>query len=150
MNQLAKFKLLSVAPWLLALNILFPSLALCKLTGSLSEEAIVQRLQPMGQVNVVGMPVLGSEAAVPAMSVGVGGPEKIYDNNCKVCHGVGLAGAPKFGSKADWQPRIAQGLDVLYKTAWTGIRAMPPKGNCLQCTEEDIKKTVDYMVNAAK
>ncbi len=124
-------------------------MAMCKLTGSLSEQAIAERLQPMGQVNILGMPAAGTEVA-PTVVVGVGGPEKIYENNCKLCHASGLAGAPKFGNKADWQPRVAQGMETLYKTAWTGIRAMPPKGNCLQCTEEAIKKTVDYMVNAAK
>ena len=36
---------------------------------------------------------------------------KVYTTVCSVCHAAGLAGAPKYGDKAAWKPRIAQGLD---------------------------------------
>lgn len=124
------------------------SLALAKLSGSLSADAIQKRLRPMAEVNVI-----GAEAAA-AQTAAAGGatitPQNIYDNNCKMCHGTGIAGAPKFGDKADWAPRISQGLDTLVKAAITGIRAMPPKGNCLKCTPEEIKATVEYMLHAAE
>lgn len=126
--------------------LLLSPLAIAKLTGSLSADAIAERLKPAGKVNVAGAVAVDPNAPV----VGVGGPKDIYASNCKMCHQTGLAGAPKFGNKADWAPYIKQGLDVLVKNAWTGIRAMPPKGNCLQCTEDDIKQTVEYMVNSAK
>jgi len=128
-----------------SLAILIP-IAAAKLTGSLSEDAITERMQPMGKVNVENAGATNAPAAV----AGVGGPKDIFEHNCKMCHATGLAGAPKFGNKADWAPRIAQGEDTLVKAAISGIRAMPPKGNCLQCTEADIKATVEYMINAAK
>lgn len=118
------------------------------LTGSLSVEAITKRLQPMAQVNVEGADAAASQQATAI--VGVGGPKDIYERNCKMCHQTGLAGAPKLGNKADWAPRISLGLDALAKSAWTGIRAMPPKGNCLQCTEADIKATVEFMIESSK
>jgi cytochrome c5 len=131
----------------LLLLVLIP-FAYAGLSGSLSVEAITKRLEPMAQVNVD-----GADAAVGTASaamVGVGTPKDIYENNCKMCHQTGLAGAPKMGAKGDWAPRITQGLDVLVKNAWVGIRAMPPKGNCLKCTEADIKATVEYMLEASK
>lgn len=126
------------------------SIAIAKLSGSLSAEAITERLKPMGQVSITGEPAAGAAGAVTTAAAGVGTPQQIYENNCKMCHATGLAGAPKFGNKEDWAPRIAQGLDTLVKAAISGIRAMPPKGNCLKCTPEDIKATVEYMVHAAQ
>jgi len=124
------------------------TLVIAKLSGSLSVEAITERLKPMAEVNIIGAPAPGSQPV--AVTAGVGGPKDIYENNCKMCHQTGVAGAPKFGDSKDWAPRISQGLDTLVQAAWTGIRAMPPKGNCLKCTQEDIKATVGYMVDAAK
>lgn len=123
------------------------SLAIAKLSGSLAPDAIAERLQPMGQVNVIGA---SAASAQPSAAANAMTPANIYENNCKMCHGSGVAGAPKFGNKADWAPRIALGLDTLVKAAITGIRAMPPKGNCLKCTPEEIKATVEYMIHAAE
>lgn len=131
--------------WGVALTV--TSVAIAKLSGSLAPDAISERLKPMGQVNIIGV----SSEAQPATSGGATlTPAQIYDNNCKMCHQTGLAGAPKFGNKGDWEPRIAQGVDTLVKAAITGIRAMPPKGNCLNCTSDEIKATVEYMVHAAQ
>ena len=35
----------------------------------------------------------------------------LYTQVCQACHAAGVAGAPKFGDKAAWAPRIAQGID---------------------------------------
>ena len=64
--------------------------------------------------------------------------------------GAGLAGAPKFKDKADWAPRIADGMDLLVKRAIEGYKAMPPKGSCSTCSDEEIKKAVEYMVSNAQ
>lgn len=122
------------------------SLAVAKLTGSLAPDAIEKRLQPMAQVNVVGAQATTTQPGVSTTMT----PKDIYDQNCKMCHQTGLAGAPKFGNHADWAPRIAQGLDTLVNAAINGIRAMPPKGNCLKCTPDEIKATVEYMLHAAE
>ncbi|HMU88053.1 MAG TPA: c-type cytochrome, partial [Agitococcus sp.] len=76
--------------------------------------------------------------------------EDVYKAVCAMCHGAGVAGAPKFGDKAAWKARIAQGTPVLYDHALKGIRAMPAKGTCATCTEKEIKNAVDYMVSKAK
>ncbi len=74
----------------------------------------------------------------------------IYDTRCSACHAAGVAGAPKFGDKAAWAPFIATGMDAMMAVALKGKGAMPPKGGCMDCTDAQIKSTIEYMVNAAK
>ena len=69
---------------------------------------------------------------------------------CVACHGTGLAGAPKFGDKAAWAPRLKAGMPAVYEIALKGKGAMPPKGGNLSLSDADVKAAVDYMVNAAK
>ncbi|ARP83824.1 cytochrome c5 family protein [Bordetella genomosp. 8] len=76
--------------------------------------------------------------------------EKLYKTTCFACHGAGVAGAPKFGSKADWDKYIQTGMDTMVKTAITGKGAMPPKGGAANASEADIRAAVEYMVQAAK
>jgi cytochrome c5 len=75
---------------------------------------------------------------------------KVYSTVCTVCHAAGLAGAPKYGDKAAWKPRIAQGLPTLHEHALKGIRAMPPKGGNPALSDADVSAAVDYMVNHSK
>lgn len=78
--------------------------------------------------------------------------EKLYNATCKTCHEAGIAGAPKFGDKAAWKDRIAQGKDVLYKHSIEGYTGkggvMPPKGGSTASNDE-MKAAVDYMVAKA-
>lgn len=73
----------------------------------------------------------------------------LYTQACAVCHGAGVAGAPKLGDKAAWAPRIAQGLDTLVANAIKGKNAMPPKGGS-NASEAEIRAVVSYMVGQAK
>ena len=84
-------------------------------------------------------------AAAPAANVG----ETRYKETCFACHATGVAGAPKFGDKAAWAPRIATGMDTLVAKAISGLGAMPPRGGS-NATDAEIKATVAYMVDAAK
>jgi cytochrome c5 len=84
-------------------------------------------------------------AAAPAANVG----ETRYKETCFACHATGVAGAPKFGDKAAWAPRIATGMDTLVSAAIHGLNAMPPRGGS-NASDAEIKATVEYMVNAAK
>jgi len=77
-------------------------------------------------------------------------PEDRYKAVCHICHDTGVSGAPKFGDKAAWKARVSAGMDTVYDRAIKGYNAMPPKGTCMTCSDDDIKKVVDYMVNAAK
>jgi len=88
-------------------------------------------------------PLPGGAAAAPAAVPAAAAPaapvatakadgKKVYDTACVACHGTGVAGAPKFGDKAAWQARIAQGANVLHDHALKGFQGkagvMPAKG----------------------
>ena len=80
--------------------------------------------------------------------------KKVYEQTCSVCHGAGIAGAPKFGDKAAWAPRIAQGIDVLHQHALQGYQGksgvMPPKGGNTALADADVRAAVDHMAAAAR
>jgi cytochrome c5 len=67
-----------------------------------------------------------------------------------MCHAAGLAGAPKLGDKAAWQPRIAQGIPTLYAHALNGIRTMPARGGNTNLSDAEVKAAVDHLVAKAK
>ena len=71
-----------------------------------------------------------------------------------MCHGTSVGGAPKFGNKADWSLRIAQGKETLYAHALKGFTetkgTMPPKGANSSLADSDVKAAVDYMVAQIK
>ena len=76
--------------------------------------------------------------------------EDIYGKSCIACHGSGAAGAPKLGDIAGWVPRIGQGIDTLYTHAIKGFNGMPAKGLCMDCSDDEIKVAVDYMVSKSQ
>ena len=89
-------------------------------------------------------------AAGPAPSAEVlAKGEKIYTATCVACHGAGVLGAPKFGDKAAWQPRIAKGMDALYSSSLNGIKMMPPRGGNAALKDDELKAAVDYLVSKA-
>jgi cytochrome c5 len=100
-----------------------------------------------------GAPPAGAAAAAtpaaPAMQVAAGGGEALFKQACAVCHATGVAGAPKFGDKAAWAPRLQQGLPKLVQSAMNGKGAMPPKGGT-NASEPEIRAAVEYMAGAAK
>jgi len=88
-------------------------------------------------------------AALLAMNVQAArDTETLYNQSCIACHASGAAGAPKTGDAAAWAPRMEKGIDVVVKNAINGINAMPPKGMCMDCTEEEFKALVEFMVKA--
>ena len=93
-------------------------------------------------------------AAPTAAGGGVAKGEHVYKGTCAMCHATGAAGAPVFGSKADWDTRIAQGKETLYGHAlkgFTGAKGtMPPKGANASLADDDVKAAVDYMVAQVK
>ena len=75
--------------------------------------------------------------------------EKVYTATCVACHAAAVLGAPKFGDKALWAPRIAQGKDTLYSHALNGFKMMPPRGGNAALKDDEVKAGVDYMVSKA-
>jgi cytochrome c5 len=93
----------------------------------------------------------GGAAADAGGDVAMG--KATYNQTCVMCHGGGIAGAPKFGDKAAWAPRIAKGKATLYDHAIKGFQGqsgtMPPRGGS-SATDAQVKAAVDYMVSQAK
>lgn len=117
----------------------------CFAAVSLAQETaddIADRIKPVGKVNIAG--------AAPAGAAAAAGPRSgadIYQAACTACHAVGVLGAPKTQVAADWQPRLDEkGFDQVWKNAVDGINAMPPMGTCGDCTEDDIKAAIEYMI----
>lgn len=126
-------------------------------------KAVAERIKPVGEltVGVAAEKVASSSNAVMDAiipSANAAGAEdkgkKIYDATCMACHAAGVAGAPKLGDKANWAPRIAQGMDTLHTHAIKGFQGkagmMPPKGGNMAAKDDDIKAAVDYMVSQSK
>lgn len=88
----------------------------------------------------------GSQVAQAAASINI---EDTYNRTCATCHIAGVAGAPKLGDVPAWEPRLAKGTDALYQSAINGMPpAMPAKGMCFACTDDDLKALVDYMLDS--
>ena len=68
-----------------------------------------------------------------------------YNKSCAVCHASGAANAPKTGDAAAWAPRLEKGTDVLVASINNGLNAMPPKGLCMDCSDDDYKALIEYM-----
>ena len=112
-----------------------------------SDAQIRERLKPFGALCKTGDKCGAPTAS--AAGTGLSG-EAIFGKYCTACHGTGAAGAPKFGDKAAWAPRIGTGMDALYNSALHGKNAMPPRGTCGDCSDAEIKSTVQYIVSKSK
>jgi cytochrome c5 len=90
------------------------------------------------------------KTAAAAPAAGKTDGKKIFESACVVCHGAGIAGAPKAGDKAAWAPRLKSGMDALYASALKGKGAMPAKGGNNALADADVKAAVDYIASLAK
>jgi cytochrome c5 len=108
-----------------------------------SEQRVLERIKPFGTVVI-------AEVTAPKGSMT---GQQVYTQICKTCHETGLAGAPKVGDKAAWQPRIAQGEQTLVQHAIQGFQGktgvMPPKGGDANLTDEEVHRAVVYLANQA-
>ncbi len=99
---------------------------------------------------IAAIPKAGEKpAAAPTSADAASAGKALYTQVCQACHAAGVLGAPKFGSKDDWAPRLKESMDTVYNYALHGKGAMPPKGGS-NASDADVKAAVDYMVNASK
>ena len=103
------------------------------------DTTMTNALKPIGSV-AIAKPA--TEAAAPRTG------DAIVDKNCKVCHSIGLANAPKLdaAAKADWEARLAGGLDALVVSAIKGKGGMPPRGGDPSLTDDEIAAAVQHML----
>ncbi len=144
------------------------------------KQAIAERIAPVGQVEVASAPLPAAASAaseqVPSAQPAESGPtptlaesapasgadsaspddkgKAVYDGSCFACHTSGLAGAPKLGDKAAWEPRVAQSMKTLVAHAIQGFQGqsgmMPPRGGRDDLADADVKAAVMYMVDQSR
>ena len=70
-----------------------------------------------------------------------------YQMNCFACHGTGAAGAPLLGEAEVWEEKLAKGIEEIMANVINGINAMPARGLCASCSDDDLKALVDYIIS---
>ncbi|MFV9682091.1 c-type cytochrome [Pseudomonas sp. NY15367] len=112
-----------------------------------TDEAIAERLKPVGEVCIMGEECKGVENVAAAAGGGARTADDIIAKHCNACHGAGVLGAPKIGDTAAWKERADHqgGLDGILAAAISGINAMPPKGTCADCTDEELREAIQKM-----
>lgn len=118
------------------------AMAVSALAVTPQEQEILDRIKPVGEVCVQGDAACAAPVAVAS---GPRSGEDVYKAACFACHGTGVGGAPKMGAADEWAPRLAQGEATYLANAINGIRAMPPKGTCATCSDEEILAAINYM-----
>lgn len=75
--------------------------------------------------------------------------EQIVQHYCSNCHAAKPLiplGAPRIGDSSDWEPRIKQGIDILFNHTDEGLNAMPARGGCFECSDEQLKLAILAML----
>ena len=78
--------------------------------------------------------------------------KSIFSNECASCHDGGfwgwLYGAPQIGVQNEWEEFLSKGVPELVDAAIKGTEGgMDPKGGCDDCSNEEIKAAVEYIVS---
>ncbi|MBZ0073163.1 MAG: c-type cytochrome [Gammaproteobacteria bacterium] len=109
-------------------------------------QVIEENIKPVGTVVVADESGATAAAEDTAAAAAPRAGDEVYNSACMACHATSAAGAPKVGDTAAWAPRIEQGMDTLVQHSINGLRAMPPRGTCANCSDDDLKAAVTYMV----
>lgn len=109
------------------------------------EDEVRKRLGLLKNIPAASMPGMADSETLE--SEGRTG-QAVYDQGCAACHTAGLAGAPMLGNLAQWEERTSKGLELLTNNAYSGYNAMPAKGMCIDCSETEIERSVQYMLDA--
>ena len=117
----------------------------------LAPKEVENRIQPVGQI-AFGEDGTMAEPEVEMEEVALAEPrtgDQVYNEACFICHGAGTNGAPTLGDPASWEPRVAQGLDMLINNAINGKDLMPAKGGRTDFSDEEVIAGLMYMLQEA-
>lgn len=107
---------------------------------------LIARIAPYGKVCFDGEECdINITVLAPAVEGQARDGESLYKAICSTCHEAGLVGAPKFGDKGAWAPRIAKGKAALYNSATNGFNAMPARGGA-DISDEEVQNAVNYII----
>ena len=139
--------------------------AMWSLGAASAQQSVVENIRPVGHVCLAGEACTGASIdSAPAAVLAAPAPvvtaavepaavaatssfdaEATYQMSCFACHSTGVAGAPKLDDKEAWTERLAKGMDAVMVNVVNGLDAMPPKGMCFTCSDDDLRTLVDYM-----
>ena len=112
-----------------------------------TDDEIRTRLEPFGSVCREGDDCGTASAAA---SSGPLSGQQVYDQFCFACHATGVGGAPLFGDAGQWAERRDKGMDALMASTLNGINAMPAKGTCMNCSDDELSAAVTYILDNAQ
>lgn len=75
---------------------------------------------------------------------------RIYIEVCAACHANGVAGAPRYGNRQEWELRLSRGKPDLMKSVLKGKGSMPPKGGNPSVTDAQASAATDYILAGVK
>lgn len=123
------------------------------------EDDIRARISPLGDICLRGDtcdPNRGAGGVIAGTTqtslAGGRDPQALYQTFCIACHSTGVNNSPLFGDAAAWEERIAKGMDVLYESTINGFNGgvMPVRGLCMDCTDAELRATVDYLIEGGQ
>lgn len=115
---------------------------------SARDQMIADRLAPVGQVCLVGEECASGAAPAVAQAAGGGAfdAEATYNQYCAMCHNTGMAGAPMRDAADHWANRMGEdGFAGVLSNAINGINAMPARGMCATCSDDDMSALVEFL-----
>ena len=76
-----------------------------------------------------------------------------YDKYCTICHKEGVGGAAKLDNIERWTNNRKKELNLLVQHVHDGYTGefgtMTPKGTCMECSKEDLRNAIFYMMTEA-
>jgi len=74
--------------------------------------------------------------------------KKIYKDYCATCHDRTTQGAPMPDDDIEWSIRARKGMQILMLHTIEGYNEylMPPRGGCGNCSEQELKSALDYIL----
>ena len=121
-------------------------IALSAFAASDDATVVLERLKSPASICVMGDPCAANIGKAPVAAAARTG-DQVYNSACAACHTTGAAGAPKTGDAGAWAARVDQGMETMVKHAINGYNAMPARGLCADCSDQEIADTVAFMVD---
>ena len=77
----------------------------------------------------------------------------IFNTSCFICHNDGGGKVMMLTDKANWFEDRAKDIETLVRRVHDGYTGnygtMTPKGSCMECTKDDLRDAIYYMMTAA-
>ena len=121
-------------------------IALSAFAASDDATVVLERLKSPASICVMGDPC-AANIGKPPVAVAARTGDQVYTAACAGCHNSGAAGAPKTGDAGAWVARVDQGMETMVKHAINGYNAMPARGLCADCSDQEIADAVAFMVD---